>query len=200
MGLTQSRNESHSRIPVDTDVDTDAEYDEDGVGPLPEISEIPQALRFSRTRTTRGLRLNKLAEDISYTLTDGTEYRPSDTRKSIIARAFAPISIKGAIFNLLAAALGSGILSYPFAFRASGILWGSFLLAVCTCFAYISLNLLIIASDNMPDPNVQPSYLSLAFASGGQKLMIFTQIIISLQLCGSAISRCFCIIHVCFCV
>ena len=100
---------------------------------------------------------------------------PRDAKKS----CFAPTSIKGAVFNLTAAVLGSGILLYPFAFRASGLLWGLFLLTICTYFAYISLNFFIISSNHMPHSEAPTTYSSLAFASGGKKCVILSQIVVN---------------------
>ena len=96
--------------------------------------------------------------------------------------------MKGAVFNLIVAVVGAGIFSFPFAFRASGLLFSLILLIICTIFSYISLNWLIIARDYLPK-DVQPSYLSLSLHCGGKKLAIFTQINVILSLLGSAVSR-----------
>ena len=111
-----------------------------------------------------------------------------DRDKSFFDRYFGRSSMKGAVFNLIVAIVGAGILSFPFAIRASGLLWGLILLIICTFFSYISLNLLIIASDYLPN-HIQPSYLTLSLQCGGKRLAIFTQINVILSLLGSAISR-----------
>eukprot|EP00485_Elphidium_margaritaceum_P011764 CAMPEP_0202693038 /NCGR_PEP_ID=MMETSP1385-20130828/7258_1 /ASSEMBLY_ACC=CAM_ASM_000861 /TAXON_ID=933848 /ORGANISM="Elphidium margaritaceum" /LENGTH=504 /DNA_ID=CAMNT_0049348665 /DNA_START=22 /DNA_END=1536 /DNA_ORIENTATION=+ len=111
------------------------------------------------------------------------------TSQSFFARYFGAKSMKGAVFNLIVAVVGAGILSFPFAFRAAGLLWGLFLLLMCTYFSYLSLNLLIIASDYMPPHIVRPSYLTLSLQCGGRKLAVFTQSNVILSLLGSAISR-----------
>eukprot|EP01083_Nonionella_stella_P027747 76433_1 len=108
--------------------------------------------------------------------------------RSFFDKYFGPRSLKGAIFNLIVAVVGAGILAFPFAIRASGLLWGLLLLLICTYFAYISLNLLIIASEYVPS-HITPSYLTLSLRCGGEPLAIFTQINVILSLLGSAISR-----------
>eukprot|EP01084_Bolivina_argentea_P313349 542631_1 len=117
---------------------------------------------------------------------DSTDILTRD--KSFFDKYFGASSLKGAVFNLIVAVVGAGILSFPFAFRASGLLWGLILLLICTYFSYISLNLLIIASDYLPK-SLSPSYLTLSLQCGGNKLAIFTQINVILSLLGSAISR-----------
>ena len=89
---------------------------------------------------------------------------------------------------MIVAIVGAGILSFPFAIRSSGLLLGLCLLLLCPFFAYISLNLLITASDYLPE-STSPSYLTLSMHCGGPKLAIFTQMNVILSLFGSAISR-----------
>ena len=114
-------------------------------------------------------------------------------KETFFAKYFGAGSVKGAVFNLVVVLVGADILSFPFAMRASGLLFGLVLLIITTYFAYISLNLLIIASDYMP-PSMhqtpyQPSYYTLSLQCGGTKLANFTQINVILSLLGSAVSR-----------
>jgi len=132
-----------------------------------------------------------------YDENDEGEESVKEKKQSIFDKCFGKSSSTGAVFNLIVAIIGAGILSFPFAMKAAGLLWGLALLIICTFFSYISLNLLTIASTYLRSIDTQkttstirdPSYLTLSHQCGGSKLVIFTQINVILSLLGSAISR-----------
>eukprot|EP01084_Bolivina_argentea_P201198 343959_1 len=111
--------------------------------------------------------------------------------KSLFHKYFGAGSISGAFLNFVAAVLGPGMLSFPFAIRETGLLLGSILLVICTFLIYISYNVLIISSSFLPmhNKNVLPSYLTLATQCNGYKLAIFAQITSMLTVVGVAVSH-----------
>ena len=50
----------------------------------------------------------------------------------------------GAIFNVISSVLGGGILSFPYAFAAAGILNGIFSTLILSVFAYAALIIIIL--------------------------------------------------------
>lgn len=157
-------------------------YDNNDTGLAPKVN--PSKLQVNYSLNDKDLTPpNNDNDDLS-----SDELIKTKLNQSFLDKYFGRKSMKGAVFNLIVAVVGAGILSFPFAFRASGLLFSLFLLILCTFFSYISLNLLIIASDYLPK-HIQPSYLTLSLECGGKKLAYFTQLNVILSLLGSATSR-----------
>merc|ERR550539_1691501 len=69
--------------------------------------------------------------DVNFSLEHDLTLKQSIVSKqSIFEKYFGKTSIKGAIFNLIVAIVGAGILSFPFAIRSSGLLLGLGLLVL----------------------------------------------------------------------
>mmetsp|Transcript_21713 Transcript_21713/g.40598 ORF Transcript_21713/g.40598 Transcript_21713/m.40598 type:complete len:479 (-) Transcript_21713:152-1588(-) len=93
-------------------------------------------------------------------------------------------SIKGSVFMLVVAVVGAGTLSVPFAFEQVGVLLGISMFLVGGCFAYFSLQLLIISSDLAG----VKSYVGIARNLYGPVLGNLTQLALLLNLYGTSIS------------
>jgi len=126
--------------------------------------------------------------------TDGVDTNdrtsPVSPEPSCFSKWFGPQSTQGAVLKLSTAILGTGILAFPFALKLSGFVLGLCLLVLCTAFAYVSLNLLVIAAKHSTlEPDIDRSYMSLSIECGGPKLALFTQICVLISLLGSAVGR-----------
>eukprot|EP00397_Hematodinium_sp_SG-2012_P024199 GEMP01025195.1.p1 GENE.GEMP01025195.1~~GEMP01025195.1.p1 ORF type:complete len:478 (+),score=59.96 GEMP01025195.1:123-1556(+) len=89
------------------------------------------------------------------------------TQFSFVYRAMAPISAgseRGSVFTLIGTALGSGVLSLPFAMSRSGVILTMFLLCLASMGSILGLTILIIAGRYTEERSIA-SLLGLALRS-----------------------------------
>mmetsp|Transcript_17228 Transcript_17228/g.16443 ORF Transcript_17228/g.16443 Transcript_17228/m.16443 type:complete len:147 (-) Transcript_17228:941-1381(-) len=111
----------------------------------------------------------------------------SSVKRPFFNRTFGKLekgSVRGSIFALCAAAIGSGVLNLPYVLALCGWVNGTFLILLGAVAAIWSLHLLIDAAMLCRAPNMS----SLARAAGGRKLMYVLQITILIYIFGSVIS------------
>lgn len=112
---------------------------------------------------------------------------PAQTRKNMFNRTFGKLdkgSLRGSIFSLCAAAIGSGVLSLPYVLALTGWVIGTILIIVGAIAACWSLFLIAEGATKARVPNLN----TLAKKAGGRKLMILLQVNILIYMFGSCIS------------
>jgi hypothetical protein len=96
---------------------------------------------------------------------------PASQRKNMFNRTFGKLekgSLRGSIFSLCAAAIGSGVLSLPYVLALTGWVIGTVLIVVGAIAACWSLFLIADGASKARVPNLN----TLAKKAGGNKLMI----------------------------
>ncbi|KAI9920992.1 hypothetical protein PsorP6_000908 [Peronosclerospora sorghi] len=94
-----------------------------------------------------------------------------------------PGSVKGSMFTMTVAIVGAGVLALPFAVQQAGLILGILLLLLGAVATNFTLRILVECSDL----GQARSYMDLAAATGGRKLAAFTQLIVCMNLFGTAI-------------
>uniref|UniRef100_A0A7S4IB43 Amino acid transporter transmembrane domain-containing protein n=1 Tax=Vannella robusta TaxID=1487602 RepID=A0A7S4IB43_9EUKA len=93
----------------------------------------------------------------------------------------------GAIFNVISSVLGGGILSFPYAFAAAGILNGIFSTLILSVFAYAALIIIILTYETFAKEKAD-SYQSVVRAVFGRGMELFMILSIALYSFGSCIA------------
>ncbi|ETO22207.1 Sodium-coupled neutral amino acid transporter 3 [Reticulomyxa filosa] len=99
-------------------------------------------------------------------------------------------SLKGAIFTMIIATVGGGMLSLAYGVKQIGLIPGLVLLAFSCVLSYFTNDLLLIVADNMPE-GVEITFLTISNecdVSWGPKLAVFTQLTLIVQMFGAFIS------------
>ena len=116
-------------------------------------------------------------------LMDVDESFSASPGRSLMDRIFHKVrkgSLRGAIFNLCCIAIGAGCLTLPYAFNLAGIGAGTILLLIGACFAYWSLNNLVLTSKAVKSR----SYMVVCEKATGKWLGKAIEIVISIYLFG----------------
>ena len=115
---------------------------------------------------------------------EGPVFTPASSLQRILtytADRFQPGSIKGSVFTLIAAVVGAGTLSLPFALSQAGLLLGVFFLLAFAASAVFSIHMLIVARDE----SGVTTYRGLAEAAGGRRFGAFSQVLLLLYTFGT---------------
>lgn len=87
-------------------------------------------------------------------------------------RKFRAGGTSGSVFSLVACTLGAGTLTFPYAIKENGIVWGTILVIFGALVSYYTGMLLVITSNHTQ----RHRYEDMADALFGRKMSIFTSI------------------------
>ena len=99
-------------------------------------------------------------------------------------RKFRAGGTSGSIFSLVAATLGAGTLTFPYAVKENGIAWGTILIIIGALISYYTGMLLVITSNYTQ----RHRYEDMAASLFGKKMSIFTSAMNLLCLMGFIMS------------
>jgi len=114
---------------------------------------------------------------------DPSAKRQPRTMVSFLASKFTAGSIKGSIFELMVATIGSGVLALPAAFAASGLYFSIFQLVFCACLGYFS-TMLLAKCGKMAN---KYSYTELAEVTYGPAFQLLVKFIFFLNNWGGCV-------------
>lgn len=87
-------------------------------------------------------------------------------------RKFRAGGASGSVFSLIAATLGAGTLTFPYAIKENGIAWGGILVVLGALISYYTGMLLVITSNHTN----RHRYEDMADALYGKRVAIFTSV------------------------
>lgn len=99
-------------------------------------------------------------------------------------RKFRAGGTSGSVFSLIAATLGAGTLTFPYAVMENGIAWGTILIILGALISYYTGMLLVITSNHTK----RHRYEDMAEALFGKRMAIFTSVMNLLCLMGFIMS------------
>ena len=117
----------------------------------------------------------------------GAMMSPSAERRTYLDRTFGKLgkgSIRGSIFALCGAAIGSGVLTLSYVLRLSGLVLGTMLIIIGAFASYWSLCLIAKYAIKTNTKN----YSQLAHKAGGNCCQRFLQFTVLLSIFGACIS------------
>lgn len=126
-------------------------------------------------------------------MSPGSKKRFADLMMSPVRftrRKFRPGGTSGSIFSLVAATLGAGTLTFAYAIKSNGIIWGTILVIFGAFISYYTGMLLVTASTHTN----RHRYEDIALALYGKKFARFTSIMNLLCLMAFIMSY---IVYVC---
>jgi amino acid permease len=95
-------------------------------------------------------------------------------------RKFRAGGVAGSVFSLVAATLGAGTLTFPYAIMMNGIAWGTFLVIFGAAISYYTGMLLVICSNHTG----RHRYEDMALVLYGKRMAMITSIMNLLCLMG----------------
>lgn len=87
-------------------------------------------------------------------------------------RKFRAGGTSGSVFSLMAATLGAGTLTFPYAIKENGIVWGTILILLGAILSYYTGMLLVVVSNHTK----RHRYEDMAMALYGKGFSVFTSV------------------------